>query len=162
LHQKTQPIQAIVGTILYYARAVDPTLLPIANEIASQQAVPTQAVLKAANRVLSYCAAHLNNAITYHACDMILHVFADASYLSRSHARSVAGAYLFLSNHLQPTKINGAIHCFSTIIPCVVASAGEAEYAALFAAGQQAAALSTILEDIGYPQPATIILSSLR
>jgi hypothetical protein len=56
---------------------------------------------------------------------MILHVLADASYLSRSHARSVAGAYLFLGNHLQPTKINGAIHCFSTIIPCVVASAGE-------------------------------------
>jgi hypothetical protein len=89
---------------------------------------------------------------------MILHVLADASYLSRSHARSVAGAYLFLGNLLQPTKINGAIHCFSTIIPCVVASAGEAEYAALFAAGQQAAALRTILEDIGYPQPATIIL----
>ena len=42
--QKTE-IQAIVGTILYYARAVDPTLLPIANEIASQQAAPTLAVL---------------------------------------------------------------------------------------------------------------------
>ncbi len=74
-------MQAIVGTILYYAGAVDPTLLPIANEIASQQAAPTQAVLKAANRVLSYCAAHLNNAITYHSCDMTLHGLADASYL---------------------------------------------------------------------------------
>jgi hypothetical protein len=29
-------IQAIVGTLLYYARTVDPSLLPIANEIASQ------------------------------------------------------------------------------------------------------------------------------
>ncbi len=78
---------------------------------------------------------------------MILHVLADASYLSRSHARSVAGAYLFLGNLLQPTKLN--------------ASAREAEYAGLFAAGQQAAALRTILEDIGYPQPATIILCDI-
>jgi hypothetical protein len=82
---------------------------------------------------------------------MILHVLADASYLSRSRARSFAGAYLFIGDHLQPTKINDAIHCFSTIIPCVVASAGEAEYTALFATGQQAAALRTILEEIGYP-----------
>jgi hypothetical protein len=89
---------------------------------------------------------------------MILHVLVDASYLSRSHARSVAGAVLFLGDLLQPTKINGPIHCFSTVIPCVVASAGEAEYAALFAGGQQAATIRTILEDLGYPQPPTIIL----
>jgi hypothetical protein len=31
-------LQAIIGTLLYYARAVDPTLLPIANKLASQQA----------------------------------------------------------------------------------------------------------------------------
>jgi hypothetical protein len=46
--QKTE-LQAIVGTILYYARAVDPTLLPIANELASQQATPTTKALTAAN-----------------------------------------------------------------------------------------------------------------
>ena len=155
--QKTE-IQAIVGTILYYARAVDPTLLPIANEIASQQAAPTLAVLQAANRLLSYCAGNLNNHIVYHACDMILHLLVDASYLSRSHARSVAGGCLFLGNAHRPTQINGLIHCFSTIIPCVVASAAEAEYAALFAGGQQAAALRTILADMGHIQPPTIIL----
>jgi hypothetical protein len=45
-------LQAIIGTLLlYYARAIDPTLLTIANELASQQAQPTQRVLKAANRV---------------------------------------------------------------------------------------------------------------
>jgi hypothetical protein len=64
---------------------------------------------------------------------MILHGHVDAFHLSRSHARSVAGAYLVLGDHNLPLKINGAIHSFSTIIPCIVASAGEAEYAALFA-----------------------------
>jgi hypothetical protein len=72
-------LQAIIGTLLYYARAVDPTLLLIANELASQQANATRRILNAANRALSYCAAFSNNQIVYHACDMALHVFADAT-----------------------------------------------------------------------------------
>jgi hypothetical protein len=51
---QTKELQAIVGPLLYYARAVDPTLLPIANELASQQATPTTKALTAANRALSY------------------------------------------------------------------------------------------------------------
>ncbi len=129
-------IQGIVGTALYYARAVDPTLLPVANELASQQANPTLKVQQTANRFLSYCSAHRDNHITYHACDMALHIHVDASYLSRSHARSVAGAIFFLGNHSQPTRINGTIHAMSSIIPCVVASAAEAEYAVMFAGAQ--------------------------
>jgi hypothetical protein len=78
-------LQAIIGTLLYYARAVDPTLLTIANELASQQIQQTQRVLKAANRVLSYCSTNHHNALIYHACDMtLLHAFADASYLCLS------------------------------------------------------------------------------
>jgi hypothetical protein len=42
--QRSQ-IQAIVGTLLYYAHAVDPSLLPIANEVTSQQANPTSLLL---------------------------------------------------------------------------------------------------------------------
>jgi hypothetical protein len=89
---------------------------------------------------------------------MILHLFVDASYLSRSLARSVVGCYLFLGNINQPTRINGSITVVSSIIPCVVASAGEAEYAALFTGAQQATGLRTILHDMGYPQPPTTIL----
>ncbi len=89
---------------------------------------------------------------------MILTVYVDASYLSRSKARSVVGCIFFLGNKHQPTRINGTISAISTIIPCVVASAGEAEYAALFTGGQHAAGLRPILADLGYPQPATTIL----
>jgi hypothetical protein len=48
-------LQAIIigGTLLYYARAVDLTLLTISNELASQQAQQTQRILKAANRALA-------------------------------------------------------------------------------------------------------------
>ncbi len=137
---------------------MDPSLLPIANEIASQQANPTQKVLTAANRALSYASARRNNCITYYACDMYLFLHVDASYLSRSHARSVVGGYFFLGNEKQPLNINGATHVFSSIIPCIVSSTGEAEYAAIFAGAQQAASLRTILSDLGYPQPPTIIM----
>jgi hypothetical protein len=97
-------------------------------------------------------------ATTYHACDMILIVYVDASYFSRSMARSVVGCIFFMGNRNQPTRINGTISALSTIIPCVVSSAGEAEYAALFIGGQHAAGLHTTLTDMGYPQPPTTIL----
>jgi hypothetical protein len=151
-------IQAIVGTLLYYARAVDPSLLPIANKIASQQANPTQKVLTAANRALSYASSRQNNCLTYYTCDMHLFLHVDAFYLSRSHARSVVGGYYFLGNEHQPLQINGATHVFSSIIPCIVSSAGEAEYAALFAGAQHAVSLRNILADLGHPQPPTIIM----
>jgi hypothetical protein len=78
--------------------------------------------------------------------------------LVRIALRSVVGGYFFLGNEKQPLNINGATHVFSPIIPCIVSSAGEAEYAALFAGAQQAACLRTILSDLGYPQPPTIIM----
>jgi hypothetical protein len=85
-------------------------------------------VMNAASRALSYCAEKPNMATTYHACDMILTVFVDASYLSPSMARSVVGCIFFLGNRHQPTRINGTISAISTIIPCIVSSADEAEY----------------------------------
>ena len=35
-------VQAVTGTLLYYARAVDSTILTMLNAIATQQAAPTQ------------------------------------------------------------------------------------------------------------------------
>ncbi len=157
--QRTE-LQAIIGTLLYYARAVDPTLLPIANELASQQASPTVRTLKAVNCALSYAAGNPNKCTIFYYCDMILHGHVDASYLSRSHARFVAGAYLFLGDDNLPLKINGAIHTFSTIIPCIVASAGEAEYVICrpLCWSKHAASLRTILADLGHPQLPTILM----
>jgi hypothetical protein len=100
----------------------------------------------------------MTNSITYNACDMILFGHVDASYLSRSHARSVAGGIFFLGDRNKPLKINGSIHVFSSIIPGIVSSAGEAEYAALFASAQHAASLRTILSDLGQPQPPTMLM----
>ena len=98
---------------------------------------------------------------------MILRVQSDASYLSRSQSRSVAGGLAYLVDaDAGPNQLNGSIHTFTTIIDVgqsiidvVVASAAEAEYAALFYAGQIAAGLRTVLSALGHSQPATVMLS---
>ena len=45
----TKHIQRIVGSFLYYARAVDPTFLPTLNEISYSQASSTTTTLAKCN-----------------------------------------------------------------------------------------------------------------
>jgi hypothetical protein len=132
------------------------------THIASLQSAPTQRLLSRVDRLIQYCARFPSNRIVLRACDMILHVETDASYLSRSEARSVAGFIAFLGNHDQPDIPNGAIHYSSSIIDVVVSSVGEAEYAALFMGGQEAVWLRNILAALGHPQPPTTIFCDNR
>jgi len=45
-------IQQIVGSFLYYARAVDPTILMALSDIAAQQSAPTEETLALVNQFL--------------------------------------------------------------------------------------------------------------
>jgi hypothetical protein len=54
----TQCVQGINGTLLYYTRAVDPTMLPALNEISSQQASPTSLTTTKCNQLLDYAATY--------------------------------------------------------------------------------------------------------
>jgi hypothetical protein len=65
-------VQDIVGTLLYYGRAVDPTLLTAVSSIATRQSNGTQAVAIACDQLLDYVATHPNAGIRYKTCDMIL------------------------------------------------------------------------------------------
>jgi hypothetical protein len=144
--------------MLYYARAVDPTMLPTTNHIASQQAQPTLAVKEQAVRLLQYAAAYPNNAIVFKKSKMHVILQVDASYLSRSKARSVAGGIAYFGDAANPTIENGMIHAISSIIDVVVASAGEAEYGSAFIFAQRGVWLRTIAIALGHAQPATPIL----
>ncbi len=77
-----QRIQQIVGSFLYYARAVDPTILMALSAIATQQNAPTEETLACVNQFLDYMWTHLDAKIRYRASDMILNIHSDASYLS--------------------------------------------------------------------------------
>jgi hypothetical protein len=142
-----------VGTFLYYARAVDPTMLTSISRLSAAQAKPTIAQRPAIERFIQYAASWPQATIVYKASDMVLCVETDASYLSESNSRSRAGGLFYLSSS-EHTKqdINGAIDCLSSIIPSVVASAFEAEYATLFLNGQSAEGYRNTLADLGYPQ----------
>lgn len=155
--EKTKTIQQIVGSMLYYARAVDSTMLVAIGRIASQQSKATETTWNAAQRLLQYAAAYPNAQLVYHASDMVLHVQSDASFNTEPKARSRAGGLHYLGNSStdSATVVNGATHAMSMIIPVVVTSAPEAEYAALFCNGQQVEIERTILADLGYPQPPT-------
>jgi len=51
-------VQEVLGTLLYYARAIDSTMLPAINTIATQQATPTRKTMEAVTQLLNYCATH--------------------------------------------------------------------------------------------------------
>ena len=139
-------------------------MLTAISRLGAGQTKPTQGILEDIERFLQYAASWPNASIVYKASDMQLTVESDASYLSESKARSKAGGIHYLLPRCQqkPTKnkesnINGATECISTIIPSVVASAFEAEYAALFINGQIAEGLRNTLTDMGYPQGSTMV-----
>lgn len=156
--ERKHRIQQIVGTFLYYARAVDPTMLTAVNKIASMQAAPTEQVELAAQRLLSYAKKWPNAALLIKPSEMILHAHSDASYLSESASRSRVGGFLFLGNTNNGTFVNAPVEQFSTMLSVVVSSAAEAEYAALYTVAQEATPLRVTLQELGYPQPPTHII----
>ena len=143
--------QEIIGSLLYYARAVDSTMLTAVNAIASELARPTQLLHAHIQRLLAYAASYPNNSLVYKRSNMLLSVHSDASYLSRSRSRSVAGGIGFLGNDNPP------LFAISSILDVVVASAAESEYGSLFVNAQHAEWTRTILTALGHPQLATVI-----
>ena len=154
-------IREVIGVFLYYARAVDPTMLPTLSKLSLGQGIPTTALYNAVLHFLQYAATYPDAAIQYHPSDMRIVIWSDASYLSESNARSRAGGLHYLTSNGRPdtAPINGAVDVVSTIIPTVVSSAAEAELAGLFINAQLGEASRTTLSDLGYPQTGTPIIT---
>ena len=157
-------LQEVTGTLLYYGRAIDSTMLVALGSLAAAQSKGTKATMKACTKLLNYAATHPDAVIRFTRSGMILHIHSDASHLSEPKARSRAGGIFCLSDqhvepspHAPPPKINGAVHIISKIMTNVMASATEAEVGALFHNAQDACMLRNTLEFLGHPQPATPI-----
>jgi hypothetical protein len=100
----TKRIQEVLGTLLYYARAVDSTMLVAIGDLATQQTSGTKTTMERLNQLLNYAASNPNATIRFTASDMILAIESDASYLSVTKARSRASGYFFLTNQRKTTK----------------------------------------------------------
>jgi hypothetical protein len=149
---ETLEIQEIVGVFLFYARAVDPTMYTAINKIGSKQAKPTSLLKKEVDRFLQYASKWPNATMRIRASNMKLVCHSDGSYLSESEARSRAGGILFLGECADDAAPNAPLAFISVIIPTVVASATETEYASAFLVGQAATGIAQTLTELGYPQ----------
>ena len=74
--------QEVTVTFLYYARAINATILPALGTIATQQSALTENTMHKVNQFLNYSATHPDAIITYHTSNMILAAHGYSSYLS--------------------------------------------------------------------------------
>jgi hypothetical protein len=154
-HQCTT-IQKVTGSVLYYARAVDPTILMSFNDITMEQTKATEKTQTARNKMLDYLANHPDATIRYHASKVILHIHIDASYLSVSNARSRLGGLFFLDNNSpEEETLYGSILNVAAVIKNVVASIVESEVGACFQNAQIGAPLRVTLTELGHTQHPT-------
>jgi hypothetical protein len=148
-------IQQVCGKFLFLGQAVNPTLLCPISAIASQSAQPTHDTMKHTLQLLDYLATQEAAVITCQSSHMILAAHSDASYLSVPRARSHAGSHFFLFSNADIPPNNGAILNIAHIIKHVMASATEAELAALYITAHEAVYIHIILQELGHTQPAT-------
>jgi hypothetical protein len=90
---------------------------------------------------------------------MILNVHSDALYLSEREEKSIAEGFFYMGINIDSQNIltNGAILIISTILKQVMLSAAEAEIGSVFLNAKEATILRTTLEEMGHPQPHTLL-----
>ena len=145
--------------LLYYARAVDATMLTALGTLATQQAKGTQATMEVLMQLLNYCATHPHAVIQYQASNMVLWTHSNASYLTAPKGISRAAGYCFLSNRPskpptatdEPPPDNGPVHVLCQIMKSVMASTAEAELGALFLNAQTICPMRIALDELGQP-----------
>ena len=156
-------VKQVVGTFLYHARAVDPTMLMALKSITVEQVNITESTTKSVTQLLNYAATHPEPIKRYNTSGMILHIHSDASFLSEPGAKRRAGGYNYLSTaSADPKKappkqppFNGPVHAECTTMINILASATESEIGSLFVNCQRGALTHIVLIEMGHDQPPT-------
>ena len=91
-------IQRVVGSFIYYARALDNNILTAVNEIATTQAPPTKRTKDATIVLMDYLYTHPEANIWYKASDMQLYVDLYEAYIIAPKAKSRIAGYFHLRN----------------------------------------------------------------
>ena len=150
-------IQKFIGALLYYACAIDSTMLMAINAISSAQVTGTTVTADAGTWILDYAATNPNATIRYKASQIIFWIHSDESYQSETESCSSAGGHFVLgsNNHNDTSENNGAIHTTCEIIKNFMSVASEAECGATFINCKAAVPLPITLEEMGHAQPPT-------
>jgi hypothetical protein len=82
--EEAKYVQEVAGTLLYYARAVDSTILPALSVITTKQEYPTEKAIGATiKQLLDYCAMQDKVVLACKASKMILAVHSDTGYCKK-------------------------------------------------------------------------------
>jgi hypothetical protein len=145
-------LQQLTGTLLYYARAVDPTLIMPINVLESEQSNAIEVTADKVIKLLNYCNTHPETKIQYHASEMILHIHSDASYRSENESKSRAGGFFYMGSNTKTGKklTNRPILIISKVLKHAMSLAAEAETGAVFIKAKEGEVLTTTLEELGH------------
>eukprot|EP00957_Ditylum_brightwellii_P029960 2267670-Ditylum_brightwellii.AAC.1 len=72
---------------------MDPTMLMAINAISIQQSHVTQKTAAVATHLLNYVTTHPKAIIRYHTSSMTLHIYSNASFMSKTEPRSRDGGH---------------------------------------------------------------------
>ena len=170
--QRTQPdttaprpdkkkwLQQLAGFSMYFARAVNYAIKTAVSKLAQDQAEPTEASIRRAERLCAYIFHHRDPTLRLIPCDMQVQAHSDASFLGESKGRSRYSYTIWLGKPVTHNADNYVpnITQFDTgIISNVVTSVAESEYTALYKCTLAVLRSRGYVEDMGYPQRTTVI-----
>ena len=148
-------IQEVSGTFLYYARAVNITMLMALSTIEMKQLAQMTTTPKNTSQLLDYAMTNNKVMIMYKASNMVLSVHSNASYLNKPQARSRAEGIFFMSSNATFLTNNGTIHNTAQVIKALMSSVVESELGALYTNAKFVAPIWLTLKEMGHPQPLT-------
>jgi hypothetical protein len=94
----------VAGTLLYYGRAVDSTILTSLSSLATKHAKPMQKTMETVKQLLDYCPTQDEAIITYLASKMILNVHSNAGYLNEKKAYRQASGHFSYQTMTRPPQ----------------------------------------------------------
>jgi hypothetical protein len=143
-----------VESILYYARAVNMTVIMALSSIVVEQTKATTQTMSRCFELLDYLTTNSDAKVRFHASDMVMNIHLDASYLSKTMACSRACSHFFMGwtpKDGKAIRLNEAFYTNTTILKFFVASAAEAKLGALFHNCQDSIIFCLTHADLGHP-----------
>ena len=133
-------------------------MLPVLNEISTQQSKPTAHTITKCNLLLDYAATYPNPVIRYHARNIILHGDTSDAYLFLPKVCSRIAGHVYIRDHPPPThtpkpKLNSPILTVLQTLKNVVASASDAETGRILLNRQKMVPIRNTLIVMDHPQP---------
>ena len=95
LPKEEKPTKTNVGTLLYYSRAVDPTIMVALVSISDERAKSNDTTYQSIKQLLDYCTTHPYTTIIYKQSNMVIHFHSNGYYLSGYQACSQSGGHCF-------------------------------------------------------------------